>query len=552
MTGFFLRLADLLELHGDTSDAAALRRVARDPAAAGRLDARSRLRAEEIEQGRGEGLLRAAERELPRDFQRLLQTGLLAPADLVVLHRQLGILTTGDLALALEGHVVAHHGVPEEVAARARRALDATGDDVRLTLGRAFEAVEPLLGILQTLPAVSSASVAGSLRRIEPTVRDLRIVAATREPENLFQALDAVPQFASVRFHGPAGLTVLSGSHEVSVKTAAPEQYGAALLFHTGSREHLARLQQRADAVDVRLTGSGLVSARGASEAPTEDAVYAQLGLAYVPAELRQGTDELEDAAQGALPALLERRDIRGDLHMHTTFSDGRDTLEAMVAACAPLGYEYIAITDHSQSAGASRTVTADDLARQGDEIDRLQERYPAMRILKGAEVDILPDGRLDFPDAVLARLDVVLASLHDRAGHGPDRLLRRYRSAAEHPLVSALTHPANRLVGRYDGYDLDFDALFDIAVRTGTLLEVDGAPSHLDLDGSLVRRAIDAGVVLSVDSDCHHARLLDRQMQLGVGTARRGRATASHVLNTRPLGEVLRRLRSKRARIRP
>jgi DNA polymerase (family 10) len=260
--------------------------------------------------------------------------------------------------------------------------------------------------------------------------------------------------------------------------------------------------------------------------------------------------DEVEDAATGALPTLLERRDVRADLHMHTTYSDGRDTLAAMVATCASLGYEYIAITDHSQSAGASRTVDADDLARQLDEIDRVQERYSSMRILKGIEVDILPDGRLDFPDAVLERLDIVLASLHDRAGHGPDRLLRRYRAAAEHPLVSILTHPANRLVGRFDGYDLDFDALFDLAARTGTLLEVDGAPSHLDLDGSLARRAVEAGVLLAVDSDCHHARLLDRQMDLGVGTARRGRVGGAHVLNTRPLQDALARIRRKRGPI--
>jgi DNA polymerase (family 10) len=191
--------------------------------------------------------------------------------------------------------------------------------------------------------------------------------------------------------------------------------------------------------------------------------------------------------------------------------------------------------------------VSADDLARQADEIDRLQERHPAMRILKGVEVDILPDGRLDFSDAVLEPLDIVLASLHDRAGHGPDRLLRRYRAAAEHPLVSALTHPANRVVGRYSGYELDFDALFEIAVRTETLLEVDGAPSHLDLDGTLARAAMEAGVLLLVDSDCHHARLLELQMALGIGTARRGRIGPPHVTNTRPLNDALAVLRRKR-----
>jgi DNA polymerase (family X) len=546
----FFRLADLLDLRGETGAASSLRRVARClqrdglPPAHGRpqawssagLDARTRWRADEILDGRGPILIAAAGHELPRDFQRLLQTTLLSAADLVLLHRQLGILTSGDLALALEGHVVAHHGVPEEVAARARRALQAAGTDARLTLGRAWDTVDPVLRALHDLSAVRAWSVAGSLRRVEPTVRDLRIVVAAREPEALARALDQSPQRLAVRVHGAAGLTVANGTREISVKIVPPEHYGGSLLFHTGSRAHLANLQRLAVPRGLRLTGEGFVSAEAPCPGADERAAYAHLDLPFIPAELRQGTDELERALDGTLPQLLERTDIRGDLHMHTNASDGRDSLEAMVETCASLGYEYIAITDHSQSAGASRTVSEDDLRRQMDQIDRLRERHPRLRILKGTEVDILPDGRLDFPDRLLERLDLVLASLHDAAGHSPARLLKRYRAAAEHPLVTIITHPANRLVGRYDGYDLDFDALFELAATTGTYLEVDGAPSHLDLDGALAHRAIAAGVLLSVDSDCHHARLLDRQMGLAVGTARRGWVEAHHVINTRPL----------------
>ena len=545
MNGEVSRLADLLELKGDVSDAAALRRsVTHVPA-----DARTRSRLDEIRKGRGDALIETAERELPRDFQRLLQTTILSPRDLVALHRQLRILTTGDLALALEGHVLAHHGISEDLAARARRALDATGDDMRLTLGRAFDTVEPLMSALGELPFVSAASIAGSLRRVEPTVRDLRIVAGTREPERVWRAIEAVPHVAPVRFHGPAGLTALTPSREVSIKLSSPEDYGGTLLFHTGSREHLALVQARAEVRGFRLTGDGLVTSDGNQRisCATEEEVYAHFALTFIPPELRLGTDEIDDAERAAIPRLVERADIRGDLHMHTNYSDGRDTLESMVAQSATLGYEYIAITDHSQSAAASRTVTADDLRRQSEEIDRVQERYPSIRILKGVEVDILPDGRLDFADAVLEPLDLVLASLHDPAGHSPERLLRRYRAAAEHPLVTLLTHPANRLVGRYEGYDLDYDALFEMAVRTGTLLEVDGAPSHLDLDGALARDAVQAGVLLSLDSDCHHARLLDRQMALAVGTARRGRVPPEQVVNTKDARALIPILRRKR-----
>jgi DNA polymerase (family 10) len=540
---YILQLADLLELRGEAAEAAALRRARKHP---GPADARTRSRVADIGEGRGGALVRAAERDLPRDFRRLLDTTLLSAADLVELHRQLGILTTGDLALALEGHVVAHHGIPEDLAQRARAALDATGEDVRLTLGRALDTAEPLVAALRDMPFVTAASIAGSLRRVEPTVRDLRIVAATHDPEQVWRAVEALPNATSVRYHGQAGLTTLTHSHEVSIKLAAPGDYGATLLFHTGSREHLGLLQEHGGG-QVRLTGDGVEVNASRVGASVEEEVYARFGLPFIPPELRLGTDEVSDARRGALPRLVERRDIRGDLHMHTTYSDGRDALGDMVATCAALGYEYIAITDHSPSAGASRTLGVADLRRQMDEIDRVQEQFPSVRILKGVEVDILPDGRLDFPDSILEPLDLVLASLHDRAGHSPERLLRRYRAAAEHPLVSILTHPANRLVGRYDGYDLDFDALYDLAVRTGTLLEVDGAPSHLDLDGALARGAVEAGVMLSLDSDCHHARLLDRQMHLAIGTARRGRVQPSHAANTFPLQQLLPLLRRKR-----
>jgi DNA polymerase (family 10) len=234
---------------------------------------------------------------------------------------------------------------------------------------------------------------------------------------------------------------------------------------------------------------------------------------------------------------------------MHTTYSDGADALEAMVAQCCALGYEYIAITDHSERAGASRTLSRDDLARQRDEIAQARERYPQIAILHGAEVDIMPDGRLDFPDAVLEPLDLVLASLHDAAGQDGETLTRRCIRAIRHPLVTIITHPGNRVVGRRGIYPLDYDAVYAAAAETGTALEVDGAPSHLDLDGEHARAAIAAGVTLTIDSDCHRVRALDLQMQLGIGTARRGWVEPRHVLNTRPLADVRAFVAAKRAR---
>jgi len=225
------------------------------------------------------------------------------------------------------------------------------------------------------------------------------------------------------------------------------------------------------------------------------------------------------------------------------------DSIEAMVEGCRALGYEYMAITDHSPHSAAARNLTLDGVKKQAEEIARLREQYPDITILQGCEVDILPDGRLDFADAVLEQLDIVLASLHERAGHGPDQLMKRYESAMKHPLVTIITHPTNRIVPTRRGYDLDYDHLFELAVSTSTVVEIDGSPSHLDLDGALARRAIAAGATVSIDSDCHRAEMLGRQMDLGIVTARRGWVEAKHVLNARSLAEVLAVIAAKRGR---
>jgi DNA polymerase (family 10) len=219
-----------------------------------------------------------------------------------------------------------------------------------------------------------------------------------------------------------------------------------------------------------------------------------------------------------------------------------------MVNGCRALGYEYLAITDHSPRSAASRNLSADGVKRQAEEIAGLRERYPDITILHGCEVDILPDGRLDFVDRILQQFDIVLASLHEDAGHASEALERRYLAAMKHPLVTAITHPTNRLIPYRRGYDLNYDRLFAAAVETSTVVEIDGAPAHLDLDGALARRAIAAGVTVVIDIDCHRADALGRQMELGLTTARRGWVEARHVLNSRPLAELRAFVARKRA----
>jgi DNA polymerase (family 10) len=389
-----------------------------------------------------------------------------------------------------------------------------------VTLGRAWDIFERATGELARTAAPGTAFFpAGGLRRFEPVMPALVALARTDDPAAVRRAAD--------------GLTV--DRHPIAIEAHFPARFGAALIRATGTPAHVSKLDALAGGTISDLAGA------------TEDEVYAALGLPCIPPEIRSGTLELDRLADAALPRFVTRSDIRGDLHLHTTYSDGRDAVETVVRTGEALGYEYIAITDHSPASAASRVHSVATLLRQMEEIDEIQPRYPGIRILKGIETDILPDGSLDLPDSVLERLDIVLASLHDDAGQGPEMLLSRYAAAAAHPLVNVLTHPSNQLVGRREGYALDYDRLFELASETGTMLEIDGAPSHLDMDGDLARRAAAAGVTLTIDSDCHHAAMMGRYMLLGVGTARRGWIEPSSVLNTRPLDELLKVLRAKR-----
>jgi DNA polymerase (family 10) len=393
------------------------------------------------------------------------------------------------------------------------------------------------------------AEPAGSLRRGQDLVDDLGFVVATDSAATVLDTLEASAHAGRVLRREAERIDLAIEGAEVAVHCRAPQTAGALLLQLTGSEHHLDRLRRIAAERRCLLDDTRLRSVDDHRLlASSENEIYAALGLPFIPPELRNQGDEIDAARAGQLPTLVSRADIRGDLHMHTHWSDGRDSVDAMVSQSIVLGYEYMAITDHSPSSAASRNLSEDDVPRQADAIAAARERHPQIAILHGVEVDILPDGSLDFPDRLLQRFDIVLASLHDRAGHSPSELLRRYEAAMTHPLVSIITHPMNRSGPERPGYDLDVDRLFGLAIETGTVLEIDGAPSHLDLDATLARRAIEAGVTLSIDSDAHRTELLDRHMKLGLLTARRGWVRPGDVLNMRRHAEVREFLARKRA----
>lgn len=404
-----------------------------------------------------------------------------------------------------------------------------------LTLGRALDLLAATETLISTCcPDVSDLTVAGDARRFEPLVFTPCIVGRSTDPQGAIDTICAAPEVQGVVERTARRALLSLHNVTVEVRIAGDDEYGTVLVNATGSSAHLRALARRRPMTTLHAR---------------EEDVYARLGLQWIPPELRHDTGEIEAAAAGRLPRLVERKDIRGDLHTHSTYSDGQDSIERMIAAAVALGYEYIAVTDHSERAAASRTLREDQIPRQREEIEQLRSQFPQIAILHGVEVDILPDGRLDFGDPLLEEFDLVLASLHDAARQNGEMLTRRCLQAIRHPLVNVITHPANQLVGRREGYPLDYEQIYEAAADTGTALEIDGAPSHLDLDGEHARAAVLSGVTVTIDSDCHRSMALDRQMRLGIGTARRGWVEVPHVLNCRPLEEVLAFLQAKRGR---
>jgi DNA polymerase (family 10) len=497
-------------------------------------------------------LVESALADLPADLRWLYESGAVSLEQLAAAHTALNVTSTADLAAAVQTQALRRvPGLDESTEERVATAIPALRSSIpRIPLGRAVAIAEPLLDRLRSTPGVFWALPVGSLRRGQDTVGDIELVAASSDPSAAIESSLEYPDVARCLHRSKRRLYVRTDRVQVGIRLPDPAVAAAELLFLTGSHRHVQALEDLAVQKDLRLTPSGLLTASGALlPSGTEDDIYGTLGLPCIPPEIRSGDDELTIASTGALPPLVSRANIRGDLHMHSVWSDGRDSIELMVRACVALGYEYMAITDHSQGSAAVRNLSVDGVKKQAEEIAGLRGRFPSIQILHGCEVDILESGRLDFPDSVLEQFDIVLASLHERAGHSPEQLMKRYLAAMTHPMVTIITHPTNRLLPNRPGYDLDYDRLFEAAVETRTVLEVDGSPSHLDLDGALARRAIAAGATLAVDSDCHRTDLLQRQMHLGIVTARRGWVEPRHVLNTRPLGEVRALIQSKRAR---
>jgi DNA polymerase (family 10) len=420
------------------------------------------------------------------------------------------------------------------------------GRQHRTPLPQALAVANVAVAYLREGPPLERLSFAGSLRRSEVTVGDIDIVCTSQHAGDVVAHFARWPRAEAVLAEGPTKASIwLSGGLQIDLRVLPDHLYGNLLQHFTGSREHNIKLREYAVRQSLRVSENGILNLETGevTACADEPCVYAALGMQYIPPELRSGLDEIDLALANAIPALVDGSDLRGDFHMHTTYSDGDDTLEAMIAAAAARGYEYHAISDHSGGRGRRFGMDPATVRAQRHEIRTLSERYK-IQTLCGSEVDILPDGSLDYDDAVLEELDIVIGSVHTAVGQSRDEMTARLIRACENPYVNIIGHPTGRRFdaasgsARAAGYEFDYDAVFAAAARTGTALEIDGQAARLDLPAALARRAKTFGVTFSLDSDAHRTGDL-AATEFAVGQARRAGLVAADVLNARPLEDV-------------
>ncbi len=494
--------------------------------------------------------LQKLRREVPPGLRELLGLPGLGPVRVRALMTALKIKNPADLRRALAaGRLAQVRGFGPAVRARLEQALERAPSEAleRMPIAQAAEYAEPLRRFLAAVPGVERAEIVGSYRRGRDTVGDLDVLVCAPPTVDPAAALRRYADLGALNASGRTKASgVLRNGLQFDLRVVASESFGAALQYFTGSKEHGIRLRQRARARGLKLSEYGLFRGRRSLAGPSERDIYATLGLEWIPPELREDRGELEAAERHTLPQLLERADLKGDLHVHTRATDGHDSIEDMVAAARAAGLTYVAITDHSKYLGIVRGQDAARLARQCDAIDALNERVRGLTVLKGAEVDILEDGRLALADAALAQLDVVVIAVHSHFDLPEAKQTARVLRALERPYVTILAHPSGRLLGEREPYLLNFERVLSVAHERPCYLEVNGQPQRLDLDDIHVKAAVEHGVLLSIASDAHSVGQF-ANLEGGVRQARRGWARKGDVLNTRPIAELRKLLRATR-----
>lgn len=481
----------------------------------------------------------------PRGITALLRIPGIGPRRAQVLHHELGVHSPQQLLDAARAGRI--RSIPGFGAASERRIADAAAGHIerarRWPLARAAPHVEALLEHLRGASGVSEAVAAGSYRRRRDTVGDIDILVAAASGDAVARRFARFEQVDQVLAQGATRASVvLKGGLQADLRVVRPSCFGAALVYFTGSKPHNIALRRIARQRGLKINEYGVYRGRESIAGKTEKSVYAAIGLPCIPPELREDQGEIEAARKRRLPKLVERTDLRGDLHAHTDASDGRESLERMAHAAQAAGLEYLAVTDHTRSLGIAHGLDAKRLLAQADAIDRLNQRLRGITLLKGAEVEILEDGRLDLADDVLARLDLVVGAVHSAFDLPRGKQTARILRAMDGPCFSILAHPNGRLFGTRGAYDVDMERIIRHARERGCFLELNAQPERLDLFDIQCRQAKDAGVPVAISSDAHSGAEFG-YLSFGIDQARRGWLEAGDVLNTLPLAKLRRKL---------
>lgn len=491
--------------------------------------------------------------EFPEGLLELLQVPDLGPKKVAVLWKELGVSNLTELERACrEGRVRQLKGFGEKSEAKILDglALYQRLHGQRKLLGAVLPEAERLLKLVKSAPGVVRASLGGSVRRRAETVADVDIIASAPEAGPVLDALAAAPGVAAVLGKGESKCSVrmAEGDLQVDLRVLPDEDFATALHHFTGSKAHHVRLRGLGHERGLKISEWGVHREDG-TKLPVRDeaALYKLLGMQYVPPELREDTGEIEAALEGRLPEdLVTMEDIQGCVHAHSTWSDGKNTLEEMARAAKAMGLHYLTVTEHSEAAIYAGGLKVDDLKRQWEEIDRINDSLRGFRLLKGIEVDILESGALDYADSVLEQLEVVIASIHVRHGMNEEQMTRRVLAALDNPCMQILGHPTGRLIQEREPYPLKMEAVLERAAERGVAVEINGKPQRLDLKAEYVRMAVQRGVRLVVSADAHKVADL-HNLTFAVATARRGWARKRDILNTLPAKAFTAALRERR-----
>jgi DNA polymerase (family X) len=491
-------------------------------------------------------------RDLPDELLEMMNIPGLGPKTLALLDKKFHIKNVDDLKRLIEnGSLRKLRGFGAKKIENLRQGIELyQASRQRRRLGVVLPLAEKFLDEVRQIKLVERADLAGSIRRRSETIGDIDLLIASSDGEEALREFVKLPSIKRVTaLGGTRAAVIIGGDLQADVRAIAKESYGAALHYFTGSKQHSVHLRTMARERGLKINEYGVFRGDERIGGEEEEDIYRALGMKMMPPELREDRGEIEAALEDHLPKLIAEDNLRGDLHMHTTWSDGSAGIEEMVETAARLGREYIALTDHSQSARIAHGLELDRLERKIEEVEALRKKRGRRKphVLMGAEVDILADGKLDYPDEVLARLDVVVASLHGSFRQSRERMTGRLLDAIANPYVHIIGHPTTRLIGNREPVDFDFERIVEAAAEAGVALEVNGAPNRLDLDDIMSRAACDAGALLAIDSDAHSTAQLE-QTRYGVFQARRGWIEARLVVNAWPWSRFNRWLQRRRA----